>query len=64
SSPRIATTHTHGTGCTLSAAIAARLALGDDVPTAVEKAKDYVWRALANAPRHIGRGRGPVAWRH
>lgn len=62
--PRVETTHTHGTGCTLSAAIAAHLALGDDVPTAVEKAKIFVHRALVHAPTHIGKGRGPVAWRH
>ena len=39
---RIDSVHTHGTGCTLASAIAARLALGDDVPTAVRAAKDYV----------------------
>ncbi len=62
--PRVETTHTHGTGCTLSAAICARLALGDDVPTAVEKAKVFAYHALVHAPVHIGKGRGPVAWRH
>ncbi len=44
---RIDSVHTHGTGCTLASAIAARLALGDDVPTAVKVAKDYVTGAIA-----------------
>ena len=44
---RIDSVHTHGTGCTLASAIAARLALGDDVPTAVKAAKDYVTGAIA-----------------
>ncbi len=45
---------THGTGCTLSAAIAANLALGLDLPSAVRRAKDYVTRAIAHSYR-IGR---------
>jgi len=56
---RVATRHTHGTGCTLSAAIAARLALGDDLPEAVEAAKAYVSRAIAQAPG-LGQGHGPL----
>ncbi|HEX5215477.1 MAG TPA: bifunctional hydroxymethylpyrimidine kinase/phosphomethylpyrimidine kinase [Vicinamibacterales bacterium] len=56
---RVATRHTHGTGCTFSAAIAARLAHGDDVLTAVRSAKDYVTRAIAQAPQ-LGGGHGPV----
>lgn len=56
---RIETRHTHGTGCTLSAAIAARLALGDDLPAAVEAAKEYVSRAIAQAPG-LGQGHGPL----
>lgn len=59
--PRLATRNTHGTGCTFSAAIAVRLALGDPPPAAVEFAKRYVGRALAGA-RHwrLGAGRGPL----
>lgn len=56
---RIDSPHTHGTGCTLSSAIAARLALGDDLPAAVRAAKAYVTRAIAQAPG-IGRGHGPL----
>ena len=59
--PRLETSHTHGTGCTLSAAIAALVALGVPLPEAVARAKLYVWRAL-DAGRHhrIGHGRGPA----
>ena len=58
---RIATRNTHGTGCTLSAAIAARLAIGDDLETAVARAKRYVHDAI-DAGRHlgVGQGNGPV----
>lgn len=56
---RIDSPHTHGTGCTLSSAIAARLALGDDLPSAVRAAKAYVTRAIAQAPG-LGRGHGPL----
>jgi len=60
---RIDTPHTHGTGCTLSAALAACLAKGLDVPTAATEAKKFVTRAIE---RHleIGKGIGPVnpAW--
>ena len=59
SAERVATRHTHGTGCTFSSAIAARLALGSDLRTAVEHAKTYVTRAIAEAP-HLGHGQGPV----
>ncbi|HEY9663498.1 MAG TPA: bifunctional hydroxymethylpyrimidine kinase/phosphomethylpyrimidine kinase [Allocoleopsis sp.] len=55
----IATTDTHGTGCTLSAAIAANLALGQDVFSAVKSAKTYVTQALQYALR-IGKGQGPI----
>lgn len=55
----VATPHTHGTGCTLSAAIAARLALGDERLMAVHRAKDYVTSALRHA-LPIGHGQGPV----
>ncbi|MDX1606190.1 MAG: bifunctional hydroxymethylpyrimidine kinase/phosphomethylpyrimidine kinase [Candidatus Competibacterales bacterium] len=59
--PRIATRNTHGTGCTLSAAIAAYLARGLDLPAAVRAAKDYLNGALAAADRlGVGHGHGPV----
>lgn len=59
--PRVATRHTHGTGCTLSAAIAAHLALGLDLARAVEAAKFYLQRALETADAlNVGRGPGPV----
>ena len=56
---RIATTNTHGTGCTLSAAIAARLAYGAPIGDAVETALDFVHRAIATAPG-LGSGHGPL----
>lgn len=55
----IDTPHTHGTGCTLSAAIAANLALGHTPFTAAQNAKTYVTEALKHALA-IGRGQGPV----
>jgi hydroxymethylpyrimidine/phosphomethylpyrimidine kinase len=57
--PRLATTSTHGTGCTLSAAITAGLALGRPLTRAVEDALDFVHRAIAAAPG-LGRGHGPL----
>jgi len=57
--PRIDTRHTHGTGCTLSAAITAHLALGYRLPDAVGIALDYVHRAIATAPG-LGAGHGPL----
>lgn len=58
---RIDTPHTHGTGCTLSAAIAALLAQGTDLETAVRRAKLFVHRAIeAGATLSIGAGHGPV----
>jgi hydroxymethylpyrimidine/phosphomethylpyrimidine kinase len=56
---RIATPHTHGTGCTFASAIASRLALGDEVPAAVKAAKDYVTGAIS-AGFPLGAGIGPV----
>ncbi|MEN9201617.1 MAG: bifunctional hydroxymethylpyrimidine kinase/phosphomethylpyrimidine kinase [Thermostichus sp. DG02_2_bins_29] len=56
---RILTRHTHGTGCTLSAAIAAQLAWGKDPFQAVQQAKFYVTEALRH-PLAIGGGQGPV----
>jgi hydroxymethylpyrimidine/phosphomethylpyrimidine kinase len=58
--PRIATPHTHGTGCTLSAAITAALALGAPLPSAVERGIRFIDRAIAEAPG-FGSGRGPVS---
>lgn len=57
--PRIHTTSTHGTGCTLSAAITAGLALGRGLDRAVTGALDFVNRAMAAAPG-IGSGHGPL----
>jgi hydroxymethylpyrimidine/phosphomethylpyrimidine kinase len=57
--PRLATRHTHGTGCTFASAIAARLALGDTLAEAVERATRYVAGAIA-AGLAIGHGHGPV----
>ena len=60
---RIETLHTHGTGCVLSAAIAAHLARGADLPEAVLKGKSFVTAAI-RAALEIGQGLGPVnpAW--
>lgn len=59
--PRVATRNIHGTGCTFSAAIAARLAQGDEVSDALEAAKDYVARALHGARDWaLGGGHGPL----
>lgn len=56
---RQTTTNLHGTGCTLSAAITARLALGDAVAEAVAQGKAFIARAIATAPG-LGQGVGPV----
>lgn len=56
---RIDTKNTHGTGCTLSSAIASYLALGENLESAVEKAKLYVTGAIENA-LEIGKGCGPT----
>lgn len=58
-SPRIATDNTHGTGCTLSSAIACGLAQGLDIECAVRSAKEYVTGAL-KAGLDLGRGSGPL----
>ena len=58
-STRISTPHTHGTGCTYSAAITAHLAKGVPLPTAVEQAQAFVHRAIASNPG-IGGGSGPL----
>ena len=58
---RVETRNTHGTGCTLSSAVAAELAKGAALRQAVTRAKAYVTAALERADElHIGNGRGPV----
>jgi len=57
--PQIATRNTHGTGCTLSAAVTACLARGFSLDESVAAAKRYITRAIATAPG-IGHGSGPV----
>lgn len=59
SAPRIRTKNTHGTGCTLSAAIAANLAKGEKIEMAVVNAKRYITEALRHSYR-IGSGHSPV----
>ena len=59
--PRVATANTHGTGCTLSAAIAALLGQGMELRRAVRDAKAYLTQAIAAADRlEVGHGHGPV----
>lgn len=58
--PRVQTTNTHGTGCALSSAIAARRAHGADWPAALQEAKSYLTDALRGADElNIGAGHGP-----
>jgi hydroxymethylpyrimidine/phosphomethylpyrimidine kinase len=59
SAPHIESENTHGTGCTYSAAITALLANGVELVEAVQKAKDFMTRAIETSPR-LGRGTGPV----
>jgi hydroxymethylpyrimidine/phosphomethylpyrimidine kinase len=61
--PRIDTKNTHGTGCTYSAAIAARLALGSSLREAVRGAKHYVTEAIRRSYA-VGRGHGPLDHLH
>ena len=59
--PRVATKNTHGTGCSLSSAIAAELAKGEEMTTAVRNAKTWVSAAIAAADRFsVGHGHGPI----
>ena len=61
SAPRLATDNTHGTGCSLSSAIAAGLAKGETLETAVRQAKTWVTGAIAAADRlKVGKGKGPI----
>jgi hydroxymethylpyrimidine/phosphomethylpyrimidine kinase len=57
--PRIHTSHTHGTGCTLASAVAAGLAQDLALNDAVRQAHDYVQQAIRNAPG-LGQGNGPL----
>ncbi len=63
SNPRIKTTSTHGTGCTLASAIAVGLAQGMALPRAVKRAISYVHKAIATAPGY-GAGYGPLNHTH
>lgn len=58
-SPRLHTLHTHGTGCTLSAAIATFLGLGHSLAESVDKAREFVHHAIETAPG-FGAGHGPL----
>jgi hydroxymethylpyrimidine/phosphomethylpyrimidine kinase len=59
--PRVATKNTHGTGCSLSSAITAGLAKGEDMESAVRNAKAWVSAAIAAADRlTVGHGHGPI----
>ena len=59
--PRIDTRHTHGTGCTLSAVIAALLASGAELEDAVRRAKDFIQAAIEHGAKNpVGKGNGPV----
>jgi hydroxymethylpyrimidine/phosphomethylpyrimidine kinase len=59
--PRLSTENTHGTGCSLSSAIAAGLAKGEALETAVRNAKAFLTAAIAAADRlDVGHGRGPI----
>jgi hydroxymethylpyrimidine/phosphomethylpyrimidine kinase len=59
--PRIATKNTHGTGCSLSSAIAAGLARGEDMESAVRDAKAWISAAIAAADKlGVGHGHGPI----
>lgn len=65
SRPRIETRNTHGTGCTLAAAITAGLAKGQDLASACRTAKQYLWSALrSGAAMQYGAGCGPVDHLH
>ena len=57
--PRIATVHTHGTGCTFASAIAAYLALGRPLEEAIREARTYLEGAIRHAPG-LGAGQGPL----
>lgn len=56
---KVDTPHTHGSGCTLASAAASRIALGEDIPTAVRNAKCFITEAIHH-PIRAGKGRGPI----
>lgn len=59
--PRVHTQNTHGTGCTLSSALAAQIARGGELSQAVAAAKDFVFNAISHADRlNVGTGHGPT----
>jgi hydroxymethylpyrimidine/phosphomethylpyrimidine kinase len=58
--PRIAVAGSHGTGCTLSAAIAAALALGDSLPLAIESAKSYLGQTLRQSYVFASTGKAAI----
>ncbi|UPK25013.1 bifunctional hydroxymethylpyrimidine kinase/phosphomethylpyrimidine kinase [Bradyrhizobium sp. 195] len=59
--PRVATRNTHGTGCSLSSAVAAGLAKGEDLESAVRNAKAWITAAIGAADRFsVGHGHGPI----
>ncbi|MBV8926663.1 MAG: bifunctional hydroxymethylpyrimidine kinase/phosphomethylpyrimidine kinase [Bradyrhizobium sp.] len=61
SAPRVSTRNTHGTGCSLSSAIAAELAKGAELEIAVRNAKAFISAAIASADRFtVGHGHGPI----
>jgi hydroxymethylpyrimidine/phosphomethylpyrimidine kinase len=61
SAPRIATKNTHGTGCSLSSAVAAGLAKGEGLEAAVRNAKSWISAAIGAADRFsVGHGHGPI----
>jgi hydroxymethylpyrimidine/phosphomethylpyrimidine kinase len=61
SGAHVPTANVHGSGCSLSAAIAARLAAGCEVPTAVQEAKAFVTEAIrGGAAWQLGNGHGPL----
>ncbi len=62
-SPRLNSTHTHGTGCTLASAIATGLAQGMTLKDSVNRARDYVYKAIELAPK-LGKGHGPLEHAH
>jgi len=59
--PRVPTANTHGTGCSLSSAIAAGLAKGEPLVQAIKEAKRWISAAIAAADRlQVGHGHGPI----
>lgn len=58
--PFLQSSHTHGTGCSFSSAIAANLALGKELKEAIALSKKFIYLGIKNAP-HIGHGKGPIA---